>query len=144
MDGNTFLSGGYEPFLAHFEKEHRDLGKEVQGVREMFDHRPTPADAVVRLKRLREKLVEHFEDEECGCFDEMVARYPHLATEAKHIEQQHPALLEMIDQMIATARDRPDPTELTEAYTTFREKLCAHEKRENELIREGLNLSGEA
>lgn len=74
----------------------------------------------------------------------MVARYPHLATEAKHIEQQHPALLEMIDQMIATAQHSRDPAQLTEAYTQFRETLCAHEKRENELIREGLNLSGEA
>lgn len=143
MDGNTFLSGGYEPFLAHFEKQHRDLDQEVQGVREMFDNQPASADAVIRLIRLRQKLAEHFEDEERGCFDEMVSRCPHLATEAKHIEQQHPALLEILDEMIATAQARTDPTELTAAYTTFCEKLCAHEKRENELIREGLNLSGD-
>jgi hypothetical protein len=91
---------------------------------------------------LRDELAQHFAEEEAGgCIEEAVCRCPRLASEARHVERQHPVLLDELDGVIALARvlqpGRVGRQTLLNEFDEFAANLKKHESAEDHILQVG-------
>lgn len=137
-----------QAFVVHLQDEHRRLDEAAHKVEELLasrlKNRPRLADtkdAANQLRRLRERLNRHFqEEEEGGCIEEAVARCPTLSQDAFDLEREHRELLGELDQLIVAAEREQPLAKLDERYHVFVGRLRAHEAQENELVQRGFNV----
>ena len=135
--------------LGHLLAEHRELFTLIQSVRTALAEpgEPSPhrrADVLKSLRLLRCHLRDHFSQEECGGFmEEAVTRIPRLSAAMRSILDQHPALLEELDRVIAGLEATPESlgswAAAARAYESFADHMQAHERRENAVVQEGYN-----
>jgi hypothetical protein len=138
-------------YIGHMLAEHRRLDALVRGVlatipcwEENVGSEWLPP-LVKRLHLVREELVHHFRDEEeGGCLEEAVARCPELAPHVRLIEEEHPRLLDRLDEVIRHAEQAAEHLDvagpmLAQEFRTLVRDLRAHEAQENRILQQGFN-----
>lgn len=144
MNGNSYLNLGNHPFYVHFIKEHQRIDGTLRNVRNQMHQQPFhPRQLAQHMNFLRETILQHFHEEEEGCFDELVAQSPYLASEARQIEQQHQSLMIRLDELIELVTEEVDSVAWVTQFDQFQEDLAHHETRERDLVRRGLLLTEE-
>jgi hypothetical protein len=141
-------------FVDHLIAEHKRLHRMLRAARSAimpqdYCENVPCADIIKLLGNVRKELEHHFaEEEQGGCLEEAVSRCPSVSDEARHIEAEHPRLLESIDRLIAQAEDSDRSVEGRIAVAREFDELCAqldaHEGAENALLRKafGANVNG--
>lgn len=127
--------------------EHQRLRAVLEQVRTIWRDASASEGAARRLPdelaSLRQALESHFEVEELdGCLAEAVSRRPSLAEALRHLEQEHPALLDALDEIRAQVlrSGRPSP-DMQRRLERFAQQLIDHEVAENQLLEQGFNVS---
>lgn len=146
---HTFTSDS-RAFVVHLRDEHRRLNEATRDLESelaeqaLHSARKVNKNVTDSLRRLRNRLAQHFlEEEEGGCIEEAVARCPTLSTEAFNLEHEHRDLLAELDQLIAQSGEQPELPQLATRYQTFATRLRIHEAHENKLLERGFNVSME-
>jgi len=136
----------YAPFLEHLRSEHRELHKQVDGVRQILKRGPNDLPLLVQsLVNLRSRLAAHFAEEEAGgCLEEAVSRRPSLGPVVDRLESEHPELLVDLDRIVSRSKANDGKQELTRTIEQFLDRLAAHEAGENRVLQAGLNFTEEA
>lgn len=145
-----FPSSRLDPvILEHLLSQHRDLHARILALRAAFTPEEVPASpaaAEVRhlLLGLRDRLAEHFAQEEQGGFlEESIARMPRLSAAARGVVAEHPRLLAALDALLEHVPVRDiRPQEWSEArarFTDFADRLFAHERSEHAVVQQGYN-----
>ncbi len=85
---------------------------------------------------MRNELDRHFnEEEQGGCIEEAVCRCPSLSQDATRVEQQHPGLLEQLDNIISRTRTVPCViADIEHDVADFASQLMAHEAAESRIL----------
>lgn len=143
------------PFYTQARNEHRELHGAVESIRRLLDE-TNAADvtaaqvneAAAAIIALRERLSQHFQqEEEGGYLEEAIVRVPTLAPQASQLQKQHGEFLVTADAMLAHARGSAPPTsiwrELKTDYERFAKRLQAHEAAEDALLGRAFNESAE-
>lgn len=145
-----FSSSRVDPtILGHLLSQHHDLHARILALRAAFAPVDVPGPTVpgeVRelLRALRERLAEHFAQEERGGFlEDSIARLPRLAAAARGVLAEHPRLLVELDALLESLPIRDIPAEQWRAarrrFTEFAEHLLAHERNEHAVVQQGYN-----
>jgi len=135
--------------LGHLLAQHHDLHARLLALRAAFTAAEVPgATACGELRGhlcgLRERLVDHFAQEERGGFlEDSIARLPRLAAAVRGVMAEHPQLLAELDALlecvpITDIRDS-DWSEARRRFTGFAEHLLAHERNEHAVVQQGYN-----
>ena len=130
--------------MGHILAQHRELHAQLVAMRECLGG-PGRCAAALResLQRLRDHLSGHFRQEEAGGFlEESIARMPRLATAARTVMADHPALLAELDDLIASLEKADSAAawdRIAEAAERFTQHLLDHERNENAVVQEGYN-----
>ena len=130
--------------MGHILAQHRELHAQLVAMRECLAG-PGRCAAALRetLERLRHHLSGHFRQEEAGGFlEESIARMPRLATAARTVMAQHPALLAELDDLIASLEKADSAAawdRIADAAERFTQHLLDHERNENAVVQEGYN-----
>lgn len=139
----------YRIYAVHLRDEHRRLHAAVEEIETFLSDSIAAGQLgkdwhirmVARLHGLRADLVHHFrEEEQGGCLEEAVSRCPRLSADVRQIEREHVELLEQLDQLAGDARTAP-PSSVQCAFDRIAQRIRAHERLENQLIREAFNVT---
>jgi iron-sulfur cluster repair protein YtfE (RIC family) len=150
------MTNGYHvheanPFYVQAVAEHRELHAAVERIHKLLTDRPdgdaTPehvAEATRDIRELRDKLAQHFaQEEEGGYLEEAVGRFPQVALQAETLQRQHGTLLKLANLMLADAEtgDKAPAVwrKLQADYDPFAKRLHAHEAAENVLLQRAFN-----
>jgi len=130
-----------QSYVAHLRSEHRNLERAIlEAVHEL--HGPA-TELVEHLRRLKDQLARHFQDEdEGGCLEEAVARCPAVAEQAMWVTWEHPLLLDELDALIEQLASRNEATDAwREDFVRLTKKLTAHEEAEDRIVSRALGVS---
>lgn len=142
-----FETNDCRAYIVKAKSAHQRLHQAVRKIQyEFAGSGPGPADSrrpevVTRLRRLREELALHFEEEDTvGCLEEAVVRLPRLSEAARQIAIEHPLLLRQLDGILEQAQVCPW-SDLNRRVQEFADVLVAHEEIETKLLEQGFNVS---
>jgi hypothetical protein len=139
-------------YAGHLQAEHRELHRRVRALQsefKAFENAILAAPLRDRLVKLGEDLYDdlahHFSEEDAGgCMEYAASRAPGLAGEVRALEQEHPALLgqlrNIVTQLQAATPGAARTAEFIAAFDAFFVRLLSHEARENRVVERGLNL----
>ena len=141
-------------YLTHLRAEHRRLREFLREIEQHWTEHEVvrlselESRVIRKLEGLRAELAHHFEEEESGgCLDEAVARQPSLGQAADRLEQEHPALLKQLGQLIAQLKAASQAIQslddAKESFRRFSEQLEAHESAENRILEESFGIEVE-
>lgn len=124
---------------------HRELMHQVRMLAQEVDERETTSFAVVRkhLEDIRTQVTRHFQfEEEGGYLSFVLETQPNLEQTVEHLQEEHSALRQAIDSIIAEARRAPvlDDT-LAQKIRAWIKQLRHHEAHENALVQDAANYS---
>lgn len=138
-----------DPFYQHALAEHRDLHQAFEHVQTYLTSAQQPtetrlAEAVRLLSELRDRLAQHFSQEENGGYlEEAVIRLPRIEPQATALQRQHGDFLDAANRLIREARQGGVVAEswrrLREGYGQLLKRLEAHEAAENKLLQTAFN-----
>lgn len=150
------MNGGYRihevnPYYTQARSEHKELHAAIERIHATLDA-TRDVDASVRsiekatvlIAVLRDRLAQHFEQEEQGGYlEEAVVRVPQLASQALQLQRQHAEFLQAAGAMLEHARSTEAAplvwANLKTDYVLFAKKLNAHEAAENALLARAFN-----
>jgi hemerythrin len=136
------------PFFQHAVAEHRELHHAFEKVREHLSSKDTSqgrlAEAIRLLTELRDRLSQHFSQEENGGYlEEAITRLPRLEPQAAVLQRQHGEFLDAANQLLRDARRPISLAELwnglRDGYSRLMKRLEAHEAAENKLLQTAFN-----
>ncbi len=139
-------------YVEHLRVEHSHIDHTLEELRE-FLASPAPGGADVpppallaRLILLRDRLVNHFrEEEQGGCLEEAQSRSPCLSEDVQTLKTEHAGLLAELERIIAAANALPqqpaDFASLRESFRDFLQQLHAHESAEERVLLMGFGSS---
>lgn len=130
-----------KPFLDHLAAEHRQLQHALQDIDKWLrDHWRATDTTVVRqrLGELKGQLERHFaEEENDGCLEEARCRVPALSPQVSELQQEHPQLLKIVDEVIRRL-DVGVPganQEVGQAFARFMQRMEGHEAAERSVLK---------
>jgi hypothetical protein len=119
----------------HLSRVLAELGGAISG------RRGAPSDMAASLTGLREHVEAHIALEESdGYFHEAIAHAPRLKARADRLQQDHPQLALLLDEIVAFAGSG-DGSEswwlrLAALFEEFGRRVRGHEQNENQLLQE--------
>lgn len=143
---------GFETYTRHICVEHQRLNRLLLETRHRIDAwratggRLTPADVIAELHAVRAELQHHFaEEEEEGCLEEAMCRYPALAPQANQLLQEHRGILADMDRLCASAQQGAEQgLEVGDFVIEFQriyDLLQDHEARESRVVQQAFSAS---
>lgn len=147
------LNEALYPFLNDLVREHRQMHRYVQALRESIQAGNTggwtearAAEAGACLRQLRDFAREHFlHEEEDGCLEDAIAMMPACATSVAALRHEHAEILAALDRFQAAAvldDNRPDYWAMFAGQIDeLLKQLADHERREARLIADAFNVA---
>jgi iron-sulfur cluster repair protein YtfE (RIC family) len=129
------------------QKEHDELHEEIAGVQQFWTEvnelgrGPKYEEMAARVQQLRERLRQHFAEEERGGYlAPVIAVSPEAASQVEELKQQHHQFLDDLDGFSERLQD-PESLfhnwdEVSAEFEEFLSQLREHESAEMALMRE--------
>jgi len=144
MNGNSYLQGGNQAYLVHFRQAQERIEAKIAAVEARISGQTVglnSSEFIDDLLRLRNALAAHFREEAEGCFDDVVAKNPSLASAFKEIERTQVRMLRQVDAMIDEVRRGLQIARWRERVGEFHRQFQRHAKQEQEQIQRCLHLA---
>ena len=125
----------HEVQVVHLQNAHNQIREAIGNIERELNSKDLPCDRVRTcdlFRRLRDALIEHFE-EEGGCLERAVNGDPRLATEVAEIEKEHGRIVKLLDRLIKRSHERVTD-DFRESFRQFAKILRAHETAENRVL----------
>jgi hypothetical protein len=131
----------FDPFVHEHESLHHTLGE----LRCLLEERRSPEKVTVALAEFADHVRVHFahEEEAEGFFDSVVDQAPRLKTRAEVLIAEHADMARELTQLSEYAKDGVVSeewwTHLNDAFESFWQRFCRHERSENDLVQEAFH-----
>lgn len=129
-------------YCTRLKAEHRRLDLMLDEILEMChttEVGPIHFQLAEKVAALRNDLAHHFaEEEDGGCLEEAISRQPSLSADVTKLEDEHRALLAMLDEFLVNLRRAESggtpEFDLATAFHSIAQSLRAHEASENQIM----------
>ncbi len=126
-----------QAFVVYLRNEHKqihDLVSAIERELQPFDSSCEPTRVRAGLRRLRDTLGEHFQQEEQGgCMEQAVSCVPRLSADVAEIERDHGSIAKLLDRLIERSGERVTD-DFRASFRQFAKILRAHEAAENRIL----------